>query len=543
MGTQKARFTPPTRGSAGREREVTFGVAGGVHFGVPSQSVPNGFSPTLRNLVPSGAGAVTPRSALTKVSSGLISGINAPILGAAEVVAKDGNFAAFITSSQSVQIFYDTGDWREKRYLIGNQSWHSGPLGASGDSTGYVEIVGVYDPTHTAGFGQMIAVFSNHSDSIKFAQVASATSYSDFTWCDSIDSTHCAKALCVVNDRLVLFNTKGFTTGGVAIPRPTRVMWSARGNPRSFLITDGAGAEDLMEMHGEGQKAIRFRDFMLLFTETEIWRGTPTLDDYAFRFNLVIDKGCPFPRTVVATPNGVVFLGIDHEVYITDGVSVLPLGPIEGQGESRIQAHIRAEITLPHRAWALYNRTLKRYELYYSVSGSQEGFPTRAFFYDFATQTWWPQTFTHALSRGVAMLDYGVGTAASSTDSFSPNYFDSFGTAFRSSSTLTNDYANAIDVRWRAPGAKNATRKAHLKDVWIDADVDSASSGSLWLGSARSNSVFTAEKAIAFTTANDPIFVPVFTTDNAPSFELRISDGGRPRIASFSATLQDASKF
>ena len=541
--TRRAKFTPPTRGSAAREREVTFGVAGGFHGGVPSQGVPNGFSPAVRNFVPTGAGAIAPRSALTKVSSALITGINAPVLGGAELVDRNGQFTALIASTRSLQWFnYGVSSWQSVFYAPGNQSWHSGPL--SSVSTDYIEAVSIYAPTANSGVGQMYCVFSNQSDSLKYWQISATTTYSDFTWADSIDSTHNARSVCAINDRLVLFNTQPSAGAGKA-NTPTRVMWSARGNPLSFLVADGAGAEDLMEMHGEGQKAIRFRDFMLLFTEIEIWRATPTFDDYAFRFDRVVDgKGCPNPRTIVATPDGVVFLGLDHEVYITDGVNVLPLGPIEGKGESRIQAHLRGELVTPHRAWAMYNRTLRRYELYYSISGSEQGYPTRAMFYDFATQTWWPQTFVNGLTFGLDMTEYTTPfVTATSANSFDPNYFDSFGTAFRLSSTLTNDAGTAIDARWRSPGAKNATRKAHLKEVWIDADADSASSASVWVGSARSGSVFTSEKEVRLTTANDPTFVPVFSTDNAPAFEIRIADGGRPRIASFSATLQDASKF
>ena len=463
-----------------------------------------------------------------------------------------GKFSAIIASTQTVQLFDNAvGDWNNLAYLPGSQSWHSGPL--SSMSTDYIEAVGIYDPTDGSGTGQMLCIFSNQSDSLKFCQVDSnVTSYSDFTWADSIDSTHNARSVCAVNDRLVLFNTLP-SAGAGKFATPTRVMWSARGTPRSFLVADGGGAEDLMEMRGEGQKAIRFRDFMLLFTEIEIWRATPTFDDYVFRFDRISDNiGCPHPRTIAVTPNGVVFLGLDYEIYITDGANVLPLGPIEGQGESRTQTHIRGELTAQHRAWAMYNRSLKRYELYYAISGSEQGFPTRALFYDFTTQTWWPQTFSNGLSFGLDMRNYNnIVLPSASSDEFQPNYFESKGTVFRFSSALTTDApvagvaasSGTIDARWRSPGAKNATRKAHLKEVWIDADVDSASSVSVWVGSARSGSVFTSEKEVRLTTANDPTFVPVFSTDNAPAFEVRIADGGRPRIASFSATLQDASKF
>ena len=544
--TRRAKFTPPTSAPHAREREVTFGVAGGFHGGVPSQGVPKGFSPKVQNFVPSGDGFITPRSGLSSSSLTISAGgepqNHGVVLGGWETYNVGGGRFAVASARTNINLLTSsTLLWSRYSYVAGNQSWHAGAV--SINTFGYYKAETIYDAVLNAN----ICVFSNNSNSLKWFNTAdilvSALTYSDFTWPDSINSTHAAADMTSVSDRLVFFNT----TSSAGVKTPTRVMWSARGNPRSFLVADGAGAEDLMEMRGVGQACIRFKDFVLFFSEFDIWRGTPTFDDYVFRFDRVIDGiGTPYPRTVVTTPKGVIFLGRDQEVYITDGVNVAPLGPMEGAGESRIQAKIRGEMTDGTRCWGVYNQKLNRYELYYSIDDSPGDYPSRGLFYDFNTQTWWPQVFTHGLSVGFEYIDPFVsfiGGDGILYDQRTIYTFDSFGTWHRFMSGKTNDSGATIDARWRSPGAKNATRKAHLKEVWIDADVDSASSASVWIGSARCGSVFTSERQVRLTPANDPTFVPVFTTDNAPSFEIRIADGGRPRIASFSATLQDASKF
>jgi hypothetical protein len=307
---------------------------------------------------------------------------------------------------------------------------------------------------------------------------------------------------------------------------------------------------------------VRFRERLLLFTEYEIWAAVPSGDDYAFRFARVREAvGTRWTKTITTTPEGVVFLGSDYEVYITDGTSAVPLGPIGAQGASRVQRKLRDEALGLDRAWATYNQDENRYELYYAVSGAAGGYPNRGMFYSFKHQTWWPQVYPFALSAGESFVNVVPGTSwddvtetwdsvTSFWDSFNAatgdrafNVFESNGSVLRSLSTQTTDDGTAIDVRWRSPGFKAGTRKVHLKEIWIDYENDSNSSASLWLGSSLSGSVYESQVAVSMTTTGDPLFAPVWETDHHPAFEIRINDGGKPRIASFSATIQDASKF
>jgi len=531
---------------------VSVPVTGGLHAGVPAQDCPAPFSPDLRNIDTRLDGYITPRSGLSRYGTYNFSG---PVLGAEEVFDATGNLGAVASTMTKVSMLHPTNQaWSALSYLPGTiASWSVGNL--SGTSSHYFEFETIFSSDRE----RMITVFSNNTDMVKFFEFgASAATFSDFTWIDSISSTKAATDITSINNRLVFFNT----LGSAGTRWPTRVMWSARGNPLSYLVADGAGAEDLKDMRGSGQAIVRWRDFLLLFTELEIWRATPTLDDYAFRFDRVIDNmGTPYPRTIAVTPNGVVFLGRDKEVYATDGSGLVPLGPAGGEGASRIQRKLLDELLGGGRAWARYNQTEHRYELYHSASDSPDGYPSRGLFFDFRTKTWWPQRFTHGLSAGVDVMDPATKVTwdeiADSWDATTlawdafdiasgnrrMNVFNSVGTALRYFSAQTTDDGSVIDVRWRSRGFKTGPRKTHIKEIWTDYENDSNSSASLWIGSARSGSVFTAEVALNLSTANDPVFAPVWTTDQHPSFEIRIADGGQPRIASFFATLQDASKF
>lgn len=549
----RARFTPPSAARRKRTRSVEVRPLGGLHTGIPAQDLPPGYTPEARNFEPTPDGLMRPRSGLSKFSTYDFGG---PVLGATEVFDIDGNSCAFAPSTASVSFFHPSPQaWSELSYVPGSLSWMSGA--PSGLSTDYWKAVSVYDQNTDA----VIAVASNNVDPIKFFEVASDTStFSDFTFVDSIESTARARAVTAVNDRLVFFNT--VSSDGTR--SPTRVIASARGNPKSFQISDGAYVEDLMEMRGEGTAAVRFKDFLLLFTDYEIWRATPTLDSYAFRFDRVIDSvGCRFPETIVATPSGVIFLGRDREVYVTDGASVLPLGPEGGEGVSRIQRYLQDNVTKIERSWALYNQTDRRYELYVTASETTNGFPTRSLVFDFDSRTWWPQRFPFELSDGLDLSDPSEGDTwdaidmtwdelAIAWDSFAVvsgerrvNAFTSDGTALRFRSDQTSDAGTEIDARWRSGGlGGGAFRQTHLTEIWTDYETDVASSNvSVFVGNARDSGAFSSGITLSLTTPSGVAFTPTWKTARDPNFEIRVGDGSRPRIANFGVTVKDGSKF
>ena len=534
------------------ERSVSIPVEGGVHRGLPAHALPPGMSPDVRNFYPTTDGWIEPRSGLSSFGTHTFSGA---VLGAAEVFDVAGTSCGFAPSSVSFSFLHpDAQIWSSLSYVQSNVTHMRGT--PSGQSTDYFRTTSVYD----AGTDSFIAVTSNNTNSVKFFTVASnASVFSDFSWVDSLSSTMKAKDVVAINDRLVFFNTE--SSDGTRYV--TRVLWSARGDPKNYQIASEAGFEDLMGMRGEGQAAVRFRDFLLLFTEYEVWRGTPTLDAYAFRFDRVVDNvGCPFPKTIAVTPNGVIFMEHDREIYITDGNAVASLGPVGAEGPSRIQRILQDDAVNMDRSWGIYNHSENRYELYYTASDSSEGFPTRSLWYDITKRSWWPQYFSHEVTSGIDMYDPAVivtyDEIEDSYDSVALNYdaydvvqrnrlvniFTSGGSTLRFRSAQTSDNGSAIDARWRSPGLKSPDhRKFHMTDVWTDYETDSASSASLFLGDARDPDGFDATRALSLTTSAAPIFSPCWTTSQAPAFELRLNDGGRPRITSFTATLRSASRF
>jgi len=565
MPTQKARFTPFTPRRSRGERMVEIRPLGGLHAGVPPQELPEVFSPALQNIVPDVShGWVRPRSGISKFTTHDFGGV---VLGADEIFDVEGASCAVAASARSLSFLHpDNQAWSYLSYLPPTYAFSSGfdvgfaiestLTGApSGSTTDYFRTASIYD----AGRDATIAVTSNNSNAFFFLEIDSATTtFSNFTFPELLDSTYAAKDVASVNDRLVFFNTRDKS----GTRYPTRVMWSARGNPTSFLINDGAGFEDLMDMRGAGQAAIRFRDFIILFTEYEIWRGTPTFDAYAFRFDKIADNvGCPYPRTIAATPNGVIFLARDREVYATDGSNVVALGPVQGQGPSRIQDKLTEEGIFLERAWAVYDSTDHAYELYYPTPESTSGFPDKALIYHLEDTTWWPLKFSHEFSAGADVTDPAAFVSWDELnltwDDYSSgwddyllsqgnrrlNLFTSDGTGVRVFSTATNDLGTEIDARWRSKGFRNGMRRTHLAELWIDHESENSSEVSVFAGDSRPQNGQEFVRNASLATTSDPTFIPLWKTGTAPDFEIRLSAAEKPKFAGFSVTLRDAGKF
>lgn len=535
----------PAKPKSIRTLSPTFGFFGGAH----ANDVPRGFTPAAQNFVETN-GYITPRSCL---SASFATSFATPVLGGEEIFDVEGRWGAIAASATSFAFIHPLAPaWKFLTYV--NSSVVTDPL--SDSSANYWEFEAAYDDS----LQKVLCVASNDTNWLKsFVVESSTTTFSDFTWASSIDSVKAAKSVVAVNDRLLLFNC----LSSQLTRYPTRAMWSARGQVRDFTLANGAGAEDLMSMKGEGTVGVKLGPDVILFSDQEIWRAIPTLDDFAFRFHKVHDKlGCPFPRTAKATPRGVIFLARDRELYITDGASVAPLGPLGGAGASRIQERLKRALINPTRAWALYNQMEARYELYFATSSTSQGFPTEALFYDLNDTTFWPQTFSHELSHGFEVQDPVVTSwddISATWDATSAAWnsygegdsvrisvaFGSGGTIYSFQSSSTNDAGVTLDARWRSTPLSQAdrTRQTQLSELWFDYEADSTSTATVFLGSFRSNPSFDAGTSMSLTTNGSPGFLPVWYTANSPIFEVRISDGGRPRFSAMQALISDAGRF
>lgn len=555
MPVQTSKFGKVFRS---RRRQTTFENVqpqGGFHSGLAPNLLPAGFSPSLQNLVGNRDGRVQQRPGLAVFGS---YSFNSFILGATEVSDKDGNLAGFAPSTDSVfnYLHPDNQAWSSLTYFPGAGSDFT--VQPSAVSSEYWSTEEIWVPS----LEKVIAVTSNNSlaGGIQWFNIEGSTvTYSDFTHTDSLGSTAAAKSITAVNDRLVFFNT--VEPDGTRFPN--RVLWSVRGNPIDYNINSGAGFEDLKDMRGVGQSAVRYKDIMILFTDQEIWRAIPTLDAYAFRFERMADSfGCNLPQTITETPEGAVFLGKDFEVYITTGVQIIPLGPVGAQGSSRIKKILQEELVNKSKAFGVYNQTERRYELYYSTATASDGWCNKALFYYFDDQTWWVQKFPFSFSAGLDLEDPAAlvtwdsisGTWDANTNTWenflqttgsrSVNLFDSTVSTFRYRSNQTTDHGTAIDCTWRSPGLNQQGNGqfSQLVELYVDHENSTPSSMSVYM-STDLGDTFDSGYSFAVSENKRKTFVPVWATAKNPQFELRWNDGGTQQLSLVEAKLRSSSNF
>ena len=561
MPTPKTPFGFPTKAPAPRRFRIEIQRPTlGLHAGEPASNLMPGFTPEAQNFVAE-AGGLVPRSGLSRFGD---YSFDEPVLGGAELPDSTGNLAALAASSRSIVFFHPSGAaWSDLSYVRGSTLLTDDLL--SGTSTDYWRAVAIFDGVAN----EYMAVLSNGVNHLKWLNVVPSTSvYSDFTWASEIEGTQSAAALAAINDRLVLFNT----TSEDGRKFPTRLVYSARGNPRSFQVLDGAGAIDIMDMRGEGTAAVQAQGQLILFTTDEIWRAVPTLDDYAFRTpERVSDRlGCPYPRTIVVTPLGVVFLGRDLEVYALVGpqLQVMPLGPVEPGRPSRVQAYLRENMKDAGRAWATYNARERRYELYFPGPESTEGFATRALYYSLEEQSWLPQKFEKELTFGFELQELSKAQtwddmAGVTWDELSTTWrsleersnerfvtvFDHEGKIYRMRSDQTNDDGQPIDARWKSH-VLNANvgrpileeRKKHVTEIWVE--YESENTASLGIHLAKDiREGFSSSRTVTLEPEGRMKHVAVWATGQSPVFEVRVNDGTKPKITGFLVGLTDAGKF
>ncbi|KKK92078.1 hypothetical protein LCGC14_2706530, partial [marine sediment metagenome] len=412
-------------------------------------------------------------------------------ISAEEFIDKFGNWSAFVASSRTLSTIRasQAPSWSTLSY--------TGSIGApSGNSRSYWDADFIFD----AGLSENMVVATNNVDSPYFFTIdKDNTTFSDYTFLDSFMSK--AKSVVAHDNRLVFFNVEAN-----AVRHPHRFVFTPRGLPTSDSIFAGAGVIDDDAMRGIGQKVVRDREGLLFFTDREIWRARARLDIFAYDlFPLTQKLSCPYPRTIVNTALGVVFLAQDFEVYLIAGNVINPLSLLVQGEPSRIKKLLIDELTEPDRAWGLYHPRLNRYELYYNVSGGS--YPAHALFFDFETRSWLQQRFaSHELGAGLIWPepdpapgetwdqrgDTFDSTIESWNEAGTPQrpaledademVFSSLGSAFRLLSAQTTDDGTAIDCRWRSHGMAGKRRLAYerLHEIWTEYEATSASSASVF---------------------------------------------------------------
>ena len=271
------------------------------------------------------------------------------ILGGAEIVDVAANRYPFVTGSTR-PAWFSNGSWSVLSYV----SAYGVNQQPTGGNVAYWDVTQIYDATSN----QNCAIFANASQQTLYCWQSGTTVYSTLTGAPA------AKYVTTYNDYVLAFN--------LAQGLVQRVQWNDRGSMSSW--TGGlSGFQDLLDMRGQGTRIISQDNRVVLFSDYEIWGGTPAAFPFIFDFE-PIDRnvGCPYPWTVANTPKGLMFLSNDYEVYLLSkfGGPAMPIG-------LNIQKYLRENIDQPSRAWASYDRTYNVYQLYFPTKGGS-GFPQQA---------------------------------------------------------------------------------------------------------------------------------------------------------------------
>lgn len=533
----RPRLTPhgiPAPSNLQSSSFATFGVTGGVDaFNDPWATEP-GCSPNVSNFVLDRNGII-PRSGHT-VFPGTVNQIVDDQHQGGIAVGKfyDGAGSRYLVAVSARSVLF---------YPNSTNTWSSlSALGVLDNGSSFPRLL-----AQSFKGAESLLVWAHGNGITGILSLASNTStfYSPFTYFYSLTSK--AKAVESMDQRLVWLNVSPPDTNQGS---PTRLVWSARGNPLNYDVASGAGFETL-PMNGKGTAVCAAdEDILYVFTNTETWIGVKRLDAFAFDFTPISRSvGCVHSRTAIRTPYGVVFLGSDMMVYLLSGKEMRPIGvKVRSLLQEQNRSYAFNAIT-NGATWGMYNTADRRYELYFGQLGSS----FFALFYQFDNDSWWPQEFgSVGMAGGTDGLDVlqGVTTNPSvSSREYRTVLFTSNGTAVYTDSILTNDFNSLkITAYWHSPVIRPMLdpNQTHVQEVWTaynNLRRESDTSTLIPLSSGMSVrltrdgfnydssplSVSLVSSRISYT------HTPVNSVGPYPQFMVQVADGGKPKFIGFGA--------
>ena len=224
---------------------------------------------------------------------------------------------------------------------------------------GWADSVAMYTPGNFGNTAGNHVIFSTGSGEPIIAGIGEASTMTNIN-----SQLSSPKYIAAVDERLVLFNSTVAT-----VAQPQRVSWSIKGDPFDFTSI-GAGFQDLVEMSGNGTGIVADRDRLIIFSDNEIWEGRPRADIFSFDFFPISTRnGCPYPRTIVATDKGVMWVGQDLNVYLLQGNRIITVG-------TRIQRVLTDQKLVINgdkagNIWATFQPDEKHYRVHYAVNDQQ----------------------------------------------------------------------------------------------------------------------------------------------------------------------------
>lgn len=363
-----------------------------------------------------------------------------------------------VVSGTTTLAWFSTGSWSRLSY-VSSFGLNDPPAGSA---TSYWDATQVYD----AFQDQNIAILANGSYQSLGCWQSNTTVFSTLTGAPR------AKFVTAYDNYLLAFNIRSPIDADLV----QRVQWNDRGSASSW--TGGlSGFEDLLAMRGQGTRIVTQDNRVILFSDAEIWQGSPSNFPFVFRFEpLDRSVGCPYSWTIADTPRGLIFLARNLQAYLLPkgGGVAAPIG-------QRLYRTIRESIDAPERAWALYDPGTDQYQLYYPIQGGT-GLPQRAVYLNMTEGSWAPQSFDVtsgglSLTRGFAVTGLAQSSSATSWDGAGAAGFtwnnvnrtwasfdtqtvtadrrdiylgSSAGTVFVMDSNATTDNGIAVPCKWRS---------------------------------------------------------------------------------------------
>lgn len=540
---QKFNLPPRLQGDQSASRADIFEPVLGFDQSQPVIDLKPGQTPDSENFIVED-GFLTPRSGLSIFGPSDTS-LGDVALMVAEHRDVDGNRFPVIASARTIA-FFANNDWSTISYVVRGAGAPANQL--SGTSLNNMFATSIYEPN----IDQNWLVFSNGIDLPKVWQPSQVT-YSDLSDYISVESI--GRIPFSLDNRLCFFNCGNSSTAFA-----TRVRWSERGLTSNFS-TIGAGFEDLMDMAGTGS-GVATREFdAILFSTEEVWIARPRRDAFAFSFiPLQRSLGCPFPKTIAKTPQGVIFLTRELEPYIVSGSQVRPIG-------KSVHQFLRTTIQAPDQAFGLYNSRRQRYELYFRTVGEVSR-AAHGLYLDMDSGAWMPISF-HAFEFG-AGAEVGADLGGDITwdgvtmtwDEIQSSWnnmvestsldkevmlVSSAGTAYRLRENQLTDDGSTITSRWDSHAfnsPNDPTMRQSISDVWADYKSDSASSMSILFKASPSDN-FAASQSVDLPLAlnNKSVQIPFFITGSHPQMRVQVNNATRPRLSRFVVKLRDSGQY
>lgn len=519
---------PPVTGTVGQPLTL-FGGSDGYHI---PQNLPPGIANQIVNWMPTDRGLV-PRLGVSAHSDSSID-LSSYSVGAAPslvgvLFGVDGTPRPYVLAQDS------KGSMDVVYYKAANQKWltayHAG-VGSNASLSLPTDAVQIYEPVND----QNALVFCDSLNST-YLWPYDGTNFSSLT------NAPVAFAAAYFDTRLVFSSV---SAGGVIIPQ--RVQWSARGDPQTYTSPDG-GAEDLVSMRGGITKLVDDSDRLVIFSEYAIWYAVNAPFPFGFTFAPLDQSiGCRYPKTVVRTPLGLIFLGHDLNVY------VLPRGSAQAQpiGTSvweYLQQNIDPTGSLPYfnygtgqvnTTFAIYDTRYGEYQLFVMAAGNAGTTANTALCYNILTQTWSRRQFATGMA-GAAMVPFELTAGGTAVQPSGPvTYLASTNSVWRQRRSMvsqagltltsgdTMDGTSAFTAAALFPiGNPVPTSKLFVRNIWLDYSTGSAGSG-MTIGLAWSKDFGqtydgTSVITLPYAQYSTQTMVPVNYQATYPSLELRYS--------------------